>query len=392
VRRQWFLPGWIAWRFSRGDKRQRFASFVSGFSTIGITLGVMALITVSSVMNGFEGQLKQRILNLVPHIEIPQGVAIPEPLQRFPVAPLVSSQIVIQSEDALQAAYLQGIDLTLQPDLEVIEDHLPEGDIDSLTPGSYRVVLGSGIAKQLSVRVGDTVRLMATDRLVYSPLGELPSQRNFTVAGIYEFLAEVDNQFVMVNQVDAARLLRSPLEQVQRQRLFLDDPFEIEALAPLLPEGSQDWRSLYGELFSAVKMEKNMMGLLFCLIIAVAAFNILSALVMMVNDKRSDIAILQTLGLSRAQLLRIFVLQGGWAGCLGALVGAASGVFLALHINGLLNVMGLNLVGGSGLPALINGSSVLVITLAAMVLSILASLYPAWQASRILPAEALRYE
>ncbi|WP_406611181.1 lipoprotein-releasing ABC transporter permease subunit [Agarivorans sp. JK6] len=392
------LIGFIAWRFSRGAKQQRFASFVSWFSTLGITLGVAALITVISVMNGFENQLKQRILNLVPHLIIANQQTLPSNLSSLATAPLVLSEVVLQSSSNLHAAMMQGIDIEQQKDAALLREKMLIGDLDSLQAGSYNVVIGIGTANALGVRLGDTIRLLATDRLVYTPLGEMPSQRNFVVSGIFEFAAEVDKQFILLNIEDSARLLRSPLSAVSQQRVFLDDPFQIENIAASLNQHNvefQDWRRFYGELFAAVKMEKNMMGMLFCLIIAVAAFNILSSLVMMVGEKRSDVAILQTLGLSRDKVVMVFVMQGAWSGCIGAAVGALSGWWLSSNINSVMSAIGLNFAanfGGAGLPVLQRSEQIIFITVAAMLLSIVATIYPAWRASKIHPAEALRYE
>ncbi|MDO6762013.1 lipoprotein-releasing ABC transporter permease subunit [Agarivorans sp. 1_MG-2023] len=392
------LIGFIAWRFSRGAKQQRFASFVSWFSTLGITLGVAALITVISVMNGFEHQLKQRILNLVPHLTLSSQQLAPSALNSVANAPLVLSEVVLQSSTNLHAAMMQGIDVTQQADAALLRKKMLIGDLDSLQAGSYNAVIGIGVANALGVRLGDTIRLLATDRLVYTPLGEMPSQRNFVVSGVFEFAAEVDKQFILVNIEDSARLLRSPVDMVSQQRYFLDDPFQIETLSKQLDAASieyQDWRRFYGELFAAVKMEKNMMGMLFCLIIAVAAFNILSSLVMMVGEKRSDVAILQTLGLSRDKVVMVFVMQGAWSGCIGAGVGALSGWWLSNNINMVMSGIGLNFaanLGGAGLPVLQRSDQIIFITVAAMLLSIVATIYPAWRASKIHPAEALRYE
>lgn len=393
MRPNWKLALKIAWRFSKGSRQKRFASFVSGFSTIGITLGVSALIVVISVMNGFQNQLEQRILNVVPHIQLPVGQAVPAALSSLPKAPLVSAKVVIQSPSGIQAAQLQGIDPEQEPDAKKMQQHLVQGSLSELKPGSFNVIIGAGIARQLHVNTGDQIRLIATNTLVYTPFGEMPSQRTFHVTGIFQFSAEVDNQFIWLNQSDAARLLRKPLAKVQQTRLFIPDPLNIDHYTADLPKHSMDWRYYYGQLFSAVKMEKTMMTLLFCLVIAVAAFNILSALVMMVGDKQADVAILQTLGMNRSQLLRIFMLQGAWSGCLGAFVGVGLGILMTHHFNSILNLLGLNLaLGNGGIPVVVNPLQIFEITFLAILLSILATVYPAWQASRIQPAEALHYE
>lgn len=393
MRYNWQLDLKIAWRFSRGSKKQRFATFVSGFSTIGITLGVAALITVISVMNGFQGQLEQRILNVVPHLQIPANAAIPSAYQSLPKAPLISAVTVIQGQSQLQAAQLQGLDPKKQVDAKRLAKHMVDGQFSSLKPGRFNVIIGAALARELGVVVGDKVRIFATDKLLYTPFGELPAQRSFTVSGIFSFAAPVDQQFIWVDIDDAARLLRTKRSELEQTRFYLSEPVDIEHYARYLPAGGSDWRQYYGQLFSAVKMEKTMMSLLFCLVIAVAAFNILSSLIMMVGDKRSDVAILQTLGIRRLNLLRIFMIQGAWSGCLGALVGVVFGLFLTHHLNPILSFIGLNLaLGGGGVPVVVSSLQVSIIAILAMVLSILATLYPAWHASRILPAEALRYE
>ncbi|MFM2484147.1 lipoprotein-releasing ABC transporter permease subunit [Celerinatantimonas yamalensis] len=393
MQQTWQLAFKIAWRFSRGSHKQRFATFVSGFSTIGITLGVAALITVISVMNGFQTQLEQRILNVVPHLQIPAHDKVPAALAHLPKSPLVSAMVVIQSRQQLQAVQMQGLSPLHEYDRAIMAQHLIQGSLSALKSNQFNVILGSEVARQLGVSVGDNVRLMATNTLVYTPFGEIPSQRTFHVVGIFQFAAEVDSQFIWVNDSDAARLLRQPLAMVQQTRLFVPDPLNIEQYSRYLPKGGLDWRHYYGQLFSAVKMEKTMMSLLFCLVIAVAAFNILSALVMMVGDKQADVAILQTLGMQRGQLLRIFMIQGAWSGCLGALIGVGLGITLAHHLNPVLSLLGLNMaLGSGGVPIVIESVQVTSIAWLAMCLSVLATVYPAWQASRIQPAEALRYE
>ncbi|WP_158589021.1 lipoprotein-releasing ABC transporter permease subunit [Alginatibacterium sediminis] len=388
----------IALRFSSGARQQRFASFVSWFSTLGVTLGVASLIAVISVMNGFSQQLQSRILNVVPHFSLASAQDTPALLKDVPNSPLILSDVIIQSQQQLLAASLQGIDPKLQMDSKQLNAHLQTTNIEQLKAGKYQLILGSGLARQLDVNLGDTLRVIATDRVVYSALGELPAQRNFQVVDIFEFGSEVDQMFAITHIDDLSRMMRSSRESMQVTRYFLERPLQLESLiqqASHMGLEFDDWRRYFGEFFAAVKMERAMMSLLFGLIIAVAAFNIFSALVMIVGEKLSDIAILQTLGLSQSKIVTLFVIQGAWSGCLGALAGGVLGIGLAHSINSLLSVLGLNLsqnFAQTGLPVLVEPMQVLTIIISAMLLSIVATIYPAYKASQVLPAEALRYE
>lgn len=392
----------IGLRYLRGRSGDRFSRFVSYMSTAGITIGVMSLITVLSVMNGFEAQLKGRILGVLPQAVVsqqggtPAEAQAPEFLQQLSSKmpePIVRSEAVIQSSQQLAAGLLIGIDPSED---DPIQQHLIAGYLDNLQAGKYRVLLGSTLARSLDVGPGDKVRLMVTSASQFTPLGRMPSQRLFTVAGIYNTGSDVDSQLMITHIDDAARLGRLKRDTISGWRLFFDDPFVVAELSQnTLPQGWQwsDWREQRGELFQAVRMEKNMMGLMLGLIVGVAAFNIISALIMVVMEKQAEVAILKTQGMTDRQVLTIFMVQGASSGVIGSLFGGALGVLLASNLNSLLESAGIALfaVGGS-LPVAINPVQIFVVVTLAVMLSLLATLFPSYRASSVKPAEALRYE
>ena len=394
----------IGLRYLRGRSGDRFSRFVSYMSTAGITIGVMSLVTVLSVMNGFEAQLKGRILGVLPQAivseadgETPYTETIPDFAKQFSTAahpePIVQSEAVIQSSDNLSAGLLIGIKPS---DHDPIEPHLIAGRLSSLQAGKYQVFIGHTLARAMDVSLGDKVRLMVTSASQFTPLGRIPSQRIFTVAGIYNTGSDVDGQLMLTHIDDAARLLRFKKDTITGWRLFFDDPFVVGELSKQpLPEGWQwqDWRDQRGELFQAVRMEKNMMGLMLGLIVGVAAFNIISALIMVVMEKQSEVAILKTQGMTDRQVLAIFMVQGASSGVIGALFGGTLGVLLASNINALLESAGIALfaVGGE-LPIVINPTQISIVVALAIALSLLATLFPSYRASSVKPAEALRYE
>lgn len=398
------VSAYIGLRYLRGRSGDRFSRFVSLMSTAGITIGVLSLVTVLSVMNGFEAQLKGRILGVLPQAVVHQAEqkteltsSPPAFLAELPyvtkVAPVVRSEAVIQSPAQLSAGILLGI----QPlDDDVIADRLIGGSISDLQAGEYRIFLGHTLARSLKVSMGDKVRLMVTSASQYTPLGRIPSQRNFTVAGIFNTGSDVDAQLIIGHIQDIGRLMKFNSKTVSGWRLYFDDPFVVSTLAEhTLPEGWHwsDWREQRGELFQAVRMEKNMMGLMLGLIVAVAAFNIISALIMVVMEKQSEVAILKTQGLKQNQVLAIFMIQGASSGIIGALVGGVLGVLLASNLNGLLQSMGVALFAmGGELPVVIDPVQILFVILLAILLSLFATLFPSYRASSVHPAEALRYE
>lgn len=393
----------IGLRYLRGRSGDRFGRFVSFMSTAGITIGVMSLVTVLSVMNGFENQLKGRMLGVLPQAVVsleggktsttggvPDFISALTPYQAQPIA---RSEAVIQSSEGLGVAMMVGIESDSE---NPVAQHLITGHMSHLNAGEYGVLVGHSLARELNVSMGDKVRLMVTSASQFTPLGRIPSQRNFTVVGLFNTGSDIDKQLVITNLEDATRLMRLPKETVSGWRLYFDDPFIVSDLSQqALPDGWvwSDWREQRGELFQAVKMEKNMMGLMLGLIVGVAAFNIISALIMVVMEKQSEVAILKTQGMTSAKIMAIFMVQGASSGIVGAVVGGGLGVILAQNVNPLMQMLGVELftLGGS-LPVLIQPLQIISVILLAIALSLLATVYPSYRASSEKPAEALRYE
>ncbi|EHC49177.1 Lipoprotein releasing system transmembrane protein LolC [Salmonella enterica subsp. enterica serovar Give str. S5-487] len=404
----------IGLRYMRGRAADRFGRFVSWLSTIGITLGVMALVTVLSVMNGFERELQNNILGLMPQAilsaehgslnpnQMPEKAVNLQGVNR--IAPLTTGDVVLQSARSVAVGVMLGIDPAQK---DPLTPYLVNVKQSELQPGKYNVILGEQLverpvnpqlgeqlAGQLGVNRGDQIRLMVPSASQFTPMGRLPSQRLFTVIGTFAANSEVDGYEMLVNIQDASRLMRYPAGNITGWRLWLDEPLQVDTLSQqTLPQGTkwQDWRERKGELFQAVRMEKNMMGLLLSLIVAVAAFNIITSLGLMVMEKQGEVAILQTQGLTPRQIMMVFMVQGASAGIIGALLGAALGALLASQLNNLMPIIGAFL-DGAALPVAIEPLQVIVIALVAMAIALLSTLYPSWRAAATQPAEALRYE
>jgi len=406
------LSLFIGLRYTKSKRNNKFVSFVSLFSTGGIILGVLALITVLSVMNGFEHELKSRILGAIPHAVVSdeaeylekeqwqdQMAILKETKSVKAVEPVVSDEAIIQGSKSLQGILFEGV-FPEQFSSETVKNAIYQGDINDLSERSYNIMLGNTLARSIGARVGSKVRLISAKGSRFTPFGLVPSQRNFTVSGLFKVGSDVDSYLVLMNAKDAARLIRLKQDQVTGLRVYLDDPFDIETWqAPILSETQMimDWRTSNGELFAAVKMEKNMIWLLLCLIIGVAAFNILSSSVMVVSDKNAEVAILKTLGISPRTINFIFIIQGAWSGIIGALVGTGLGLLLSSYINETLSFIGLNLLASASggvrtLPVLHEPIQIISIMGGAMLLSLLATLYPAYRAGKVSPVDALRYE
>ncbi|CCJ97770.1 lipoprotein-releasing ABC transporter permease subunit LolC [Cronobacter malonaticus] len=391
----------IGLRYMRGRAADRFGRFVSWLSTIGITLGVLALVTVLSVMNGFERELQNNILGLMPQalISSTKGSVNPQQLPADSlhlqgvnrIAPLTTGDVVLQSARSVAVGVMLGIDPAQR---DPLTPYLVNVNQQDLAAGKYNIILGEQLAGQLGVKRGDQLRLMVPSASQFTPMGRLPSQRLFTVIGTFAANSEVDGYQMLVNIQDASRLMRYPAGNITGWRLWLNEPLKVDVLSQqTLPAGTQwqDWRERKGELFQAVRMEKNMMGLLLSLIVAVAAFNIITSLGLMVMEKQGEVAILQTQGLTRRQIMAVFMVQGASAGVIGALFGALLGALLASQLNNLMPVIGAFL-DGAALPVVIEPWQVIGIALSAMAVALLSTLYPSWRAAATEPAEALRYE
>ncbi|MGL9750457.1 MAG: lipoprotein-releasing ABC transporter permease subunit LolC [Symbiopectobacterium sp.] len=392
----------IGLRYMRGRASDRFGRFVSWLSAIGITLGVMALVTVLSVMNGFEQELEESILGLMPQAVVTTASGSLDP-QALPasslstlqgitrIAPITTGEVVLQSARSVAVGVMLGIN----PDEpEPLSRFLKNTSLTQLQAGEYQVILGDQLASQLGVKRGEQLRIMVTGASQLTPVGRIPSHRLFTVAGTFAAGSEVDGYQMLVNQQDASRLMRYPTGHITGWRLWLEKPLDIVAFsAQPVPQGlvMKDWRERKGELFQAVRMEKNMMGLLLSLIVAVAAFNIITSLGLLVMEKQGEVAILQTQGLIQRQIMAVFMVQGGSAGVVGALLGAVLGTLLASQLNTLIPALGL-LLDGAALPVHIDAVQVVTIALVTMIVALLSTLYPSWRAAAVHPAEALRYE
>ena len=399
------IPLYIGLRYSQSRKGHAFLSFITLFSVTGIFLGVMALTLVSSVMNGFEADLKRRILGVLPHLVVTTVASAnnmtpndwPELLrQQDPVitqvSPFLQTEALIQSSKQLSGTLLQGVDVKQLP--QFLQSSLQIGDWQQFGEARYQVMLGADLADKLRVRVGEQVRLLLPSGGSYTPMGWMPRQRRFTVAGIFQSGSEVDKVVAVLRLEDLQRLSPAPAPSF---RVSLTEPFDSPRVAPILEQVSGvtqvvDWRQSHGKLFSAVAMEKAMMWLMLMLIVAVAAFNIVSALVMMVTEKQREVAILKTQGMTNQQLFLVFAVQGMSHGVVGAVAGGLVGLLLCYQLNPLLALLGLQLLPGIELPVEVQPLQVLMIVLAALVLTAAAVVYPAWRAVQIEPAEILRDE
>ncbi|MEF8732541.1 MAG: lipoprotein-releasing ABC transporter permease subunit [Candidatus Accumulibacter meliphilus] len=407
----------IGLRYTRAKKHNHFISFISLISMLGIALGVAALIVVLSVMNGFQTELRSRILAVVSHVQITGGSGemagwqvVAEQAAGQPhvlaTAPFVQAQAMLTSGQAVRGALVRGILPDQEDRVADFRPHMKSGKLDDLTPDSFNIVLGSELARALDVRVGDRVTLIAPQGVV-TPAGVIPRLKTFNVVGLFEVgMYEYDSGLALIDLADAQRLYRMD-DRVSGVRLKLDDLFKApqvaRALASSLPINAfiSDWTRSHANFFRAVQIEKNMMFIILSLIVAVAAFNIVSTLVMAVTDKQADIAILRTLGASPMSIMLVFIVQGALIGFIGLGLGVAGGVALALNVDVVVpfieRLLGTQFLAKevyyiSNLPSELQWSDVTTIVGVAFVLALVATIYPSWRASRVNPAEALRYE
>ncbi len=411
------LSVYIGARYTRARRRSLFVSFISFTSMIGLALGVLVMIVVLSVMNGFDHEMRTRVLGMVPHATVESATpiddwqALAQRLVQHPqveaVAPFIQMQGLLTNRGQVSKILINAVDPTLEAEVSIIGQFFQQGSLDSLQPGEFGIVIGDRAAAKLGVGVGDKVTFVAPEVSV-TPAGVFPRMKRFTVSGIFHVGAgEIDGYVAIANISDLARLHRWKPDQVQGLRLRFADLFQAPRIAWELAGQlgddfySRDWTRTHGNLYQAIRMEKAMIGLLLLLIVAVAAFNIISTLVMVVTDKRGDIAILRTLGATPRQIMAIFMVQGTVIGVVGTLVGAVLGILAALNVSGWIAALE-RLIGHKFLsaevyfidylPSRLMAADVVQVCVAALVLSFFATLYPAWRAARTQPAEALRYE
>ncbi|POA19862.1 lipoprotein-releasing system transmembrane subunit LolC [Pseudomonas sp. FW300-N1A1] len=408
----------IGTRYTRAKRRNHFVSFISLTSMIGLALGVVVMIVVLSVMNGFDHEMRTRVLGMVPHATIESGEAIndwqglaakvKQNPQVLAVAPFTQMQGLLTNNGQVSKVLLNGIDPALERQVSIIDNFMQQGKLDDLSPGSFGIVIGDKAAAKLGVGVGDKLTFVAPEVTV-TPAGMFPRMKRFTVVGIFHVGAgEIDGYLGVTNLQDLSKLHRWKPDQIQGLRLKFDDLFQAPRTAWSIAQQlgddrfyARDWTRTHGNLYQAIRMEKAMIGLLLLLIVAVAAFNIISTLVMVVNDKKGDIAILRTLGSTPGRIMAIFMVQGTVIGVVGTAIGAVVGMFAALNVSAAIAALE-SLIGHKFLnadvyfidylPSQLQAQDVLMVCGAALVLSFLATLYPAWRAARTQPAEALRYE
>jgi lipoprotein-releasing system permease protein len=411
------LTVYIGLRYTRAKRRTRFISFITLTSVLGSALGVTALITVLSVMNGFEAELRERILGMTAHAtisgangELQDWQLLEPPLQSekhvLGWAPYIEGQAMLNSDRRVSGVMLRGVLPGYEERVSEVAKHIVQGELQALKPGEFGIILGEELANYLGAIVGDKVTVI-TPQVTATPAGILPRLKRFTVVGVFKVgMFEYDRNMAMIQIDDAARLLRME-DAVSGLRLKLDDMLQarsiIHDIGPHLP-GSyyvSDWTQAHSNFFRAVQTEKKVMFIILLLIVAVAAFNIVSTLVMVVTDKRADIAILRTQGMTPSEVMAIFIVMGATIGLFGAALGCVGGIALALNVETIVpaieRAFSVHFMPGdvyyiSELPSKLLWSDVWEVTALAFLLSLLATLYPAWQASRVKPAEELRYE
>ncbi|MDR1350765.1 MAG: lipoprotein-releasing ABC transporter permease subunit [Zoogloeaceae bacterium] len=407
----------IGLRYTRARRRNHFISFISFSSILGVALGVTALIVVLSVMNGFQKELRTRILGVAAHVQIEGAegrlrgwrevaeTAVTHPLA-LAAAPYVQAQSMLAANQEVRGVLVRGILPTEEEKVADFAGHMRAGKLADLRSGGFGLVLGVEVARALRVQTGDKVTVIAPQGMA-TPLGMTPRMKTFTVVGVFEAgMFEYDSGLALMHLEDAQRLYRLE-DAVSGVRLKITDLFAAPRvtrdLAKMLRVDAYltDWTRSHANFFRAVQIEKNMMFIILSLIVAVAAFNIVSTLVMAVTDKEADIAILRTLGARPGGIMVIFIIQGALIGCVGLLLGVIGGVSLALNIDVVVpwieRLLGTQILAKdvyyiSQLPSDLQWGDVFTVTGIAFALALLATLYPSWRASRLQPAEALRYE
>lgn len=408
---------YIGLRYTRAKRRTQFISFITLTSVLGIALGVTALIAVLSVMNGFEAELRERILGMTAHAtvtgrygQLDNWQALERKLKNYPhiqgSAPFINGQVMINADRRVSGTMLSGILPEYEANISEVAGNMKSGKLSSLIPGEYGIILGMELANYLGVITGDKITVISP-QINSTPAGIVPRMRRFTVVGVFQVgMYEYDRNMAMIHLDDAAKLFRLD-DAVSGLRIKLDDLFNApkitHELATALSDDYQvsDWTQAHSNFFRAIQTEKRVMFIILLLIVAVAAFNIVSTLVMVVTDKRGDIAILKTQGLTSGSVMGIFMVLGAVIGIVGTVLGTVGGVLLALNIETIVpaieelfqvQFMAADVYYISQLPSKLVWSDVYAIAAMAFSLSLMATIYPAWQASKVNPAEVLRYE
>lgn len=409
------LPFYIGLRYTWAKRRNSFISFVSLFAFIGMALGVFALIVVLSVMNGFDRELKERILRVVPHgliqreslledwPDLAESIRGAEGL--LGSAPFIAGHGLVTYDDSVHGVQIQGIEPEMEPTVSAVHEYLLVGTLNDLQAGSFNVAIGSLLARHLGVTTGDKITV-TLPQVSITPAGVFPRSKRFTIAAVFEVGAQVDQSLIMVNLQDAQMLFRKK-GGVDGLRLRFDDIYRAPALVDKLKKrlskdyALSDWSETQGSLFQAIKMEKTVIGTMLGIIVLVAAFNIVTSLVMMITEKRSDIAVLRTMGMSAAGIVGIFIVQGTLIGVIGIVLGAALGVLVALNLASMVawieQAVGMQVFDPTvyfvtSMPSHLMGSDVLLVCVGSLTISFLATCFPAYKASQIAPAEALSYD
>jgi lipoprotein-releasing system permease protein len=407
----------VGLRYTRAKRRNHFISFISLISMAGIALGVMALIVVLSVMNGFQQELRTRILAVVSHVQLTgpgnrleDWRRVAEGARQNPrvreAAPYVNAQGMLTYGQAVRGAIVRGVLPDAEERVADIGRHMKKGSLGALAPGEFNIVLGGELSRALGAFVGDKVALIAPQGQV-TPAGVIPRLKQFTVVGTFDIgMYEYDSSLALVHLEDAQKLYQLG-DATSGVRLKLDDLFAARGVAQALAAQlapdvyASDWTRSHANFFRAVEIEKRVMFIILTLIVAVAAFNIVSTLVMLVTDKQADIAILRTLGAAPASIMQIFIVQGAMIGIIGTLLGVVGGVLLGWNVDTVVpaieNVLGFKFLAKdvyyiSDLPSDVQLRDVATIGVVSLVMSFIATIYPSWRASRVNPAEALRYE
>jgi len=408
-------PARIGLRYTSAKRKNHFISFISLTSMVGLIIGVALLITVLSVMNGFDRELQQRILGMVPHAvikpfaEMTNWKVLEDQVMKNPevlaAAPFINAQGMITRNGAVNGVQLNGVLPEEESEVSIIAKHMIRGELQDLKAGEFGIIIGEILARQLRIAIGDKVTVVLPEASL-TPAGVFPRLKRFTVKGVFKVGADLDASLTLIHMNDAAKMLRMT-GAVHGLRLKMHDLFDAPRVANQIAVNldagfySIDWTRTHGNLFQAIRMEKTMIGLLLMVIVAVAAFNIISTLVMVVTDKKADIAILRTMGATPRGIMGIFIVQGAYIGIVGTIVGTAVGVLLSLNISELIHgletllktqFLNPDVYFISDLPSQLILEDVMIISGSALVMSLLATLYPAWRASKVQPAEALRYE